>query len=107
MEAHGDDLCQVTGDEKLAADIKRNFEEAEIDEKTKALLRFACKMTHKTYEMEEADLVALRDHGFSDSAILDITLVAALFNYFNRVADALGIDLEEEMPPVPKRPSVP
>ena len=99
MEAHGDDLCQVTGDEKLAEDVKRDFEKAEIDEKTRALMRFACKVTHHAPEMAESDISALREIGFSDRAILDATLVTALFNYFNRVVDALGIDLEDHMPP--------
>ena len=33
----------------------------------------------------------LRDAGFDDTGILQITLIAAWFNYINRVADALGV----------------
>ena len=33
----------------------------------------------------------LRAAGFDDQAILQITLIAAWFNYINRVADALGV----------------
>ena len=33
----------------------------------------------------------LRAAGFEDKAILQITLIAAWFNYINRVADALGV----------------
>ena len=33
----------------------------------------------------------LRAAGFDDRAILQITLIAAWFNYINRVADALGV----------------
>jgi alkylhydroperoxidase family enzyme len=33
----------------------------------------------------------LRAAGFDDKAILQITLIAAWFNYINRVADALGV----------------
>ena len=40
---------------------------------------------------------ALRDHDWDDRAIHDITQVAAYFNYINRVADGLGIELEEGM----------
>ena len=33
----------------------------------------------------------LREAGFDDRAILQITLIASWFNYINRVADALGV----------------
>ena len=33
----------------------------------------------------------LRAVGFDDRGILQITLIAAWFNYINRVADALGV----------------
>ena len=99
MEAHAEDLRQVTGDDKLVSEIKRDFETAGIDAATRALLRFACKLTHDATEVRREDIEALRGLGLTDRAILDGTIVAALFNYFNRVADALGIDLEPHMPP--------
>ena len=36
----------------------------------------------------------LRAVGFDDTAILQITLIAAWFNSINRVADALGVGRE-------------
>lgn len=101
MEAHGDDLRQVTGDDKLVQDIKDDFEKAPIEEKTLALLRFACTVTHDPAGMKEANVQTLREAGWEDKGILEGVLVAGLFGYFNRVADALGIDLEEGMPPHP------
>lgn len=53
--------------------------------------------------MIPADLDALRRHGFTDEAIHDAVQVIAYFNYINRVADALGVDLEPDMPPPPAR----
>jgi len=49
------------------------------------------------------DMDALRKHGLSDRDILDAVEVIAYFNYINRVADALGIDPEPEMPQAAKR----
>ena len=37
------------------------------------------------------DHARLRSAGFDDRGILQITLIAAWFNYINRVADALGV----------------
>lgn len=44
--------------------------------------------------MEQADVTALRDQGFSDSAILDINQVTGYYAFANRLADGLGIELE-------------
>ena len=38
---------------------------------------------------------ALRAHGWSDAAILDMTQVAAYYAFVNRIADGLGVELEE------------
>ena len=39
--------------------------------------------------------------GLEDVAIHDLIQVTAYFNYINRVADAVHVDLEPEMPPYP------
>jgi len=44
--------------------------------------------------MVEGDVAALRQAGFSDSAIHDASQVISYFNYINRIADALGVELE-------------
>ena len=36
----------------------------------------------------------LREVGFDDKGILQVTLIASWFNYINRVADALGVGRE-------------
>ncbi len=46
--------------------------------------------------MREGDVRGLREHGFDDSGISDIVQTAALFNYYDRLADGLGIDPEPE-----------
>ena len=62
------------------------------------MLDFAVKLTRTPGEMSRADADALRDHGLGDRAIHDIVQVVAYFNYINRVADGLGVDLEPGMP---------
>ncbi len=51
--------------------------------------------------MTAADVEALRAVGFSSAAIHDAIQVISYFNYINRVADAVHVDLEEDMPPYP------
>lgn len=47
-------------------------------------------------EMGEGDVGALRAAGFDDEDILEITVVAAWYNFVSRLACALGIELETE-----------
>ncbi len=49
--------------------------------------------------MTEEDVRGLRDAGFDDVQIHDAVQVTAYFNYINRVADAVHVDLEPEMTP--------
>jgi uncharacterized peroxidase-related enzyme len=58
------------------------------------MLDFAIKLTREPGAMTEADVAALRHHGFDDTAVHDIVQIAALFNYYNRLAEGLGIDPE-------------
>lgn len=55
------------------------------------MLDFTAKLTEQPARMSPDDLVKLREAGFEDVGILQITLIAAWFNYINRVADALGV----------------
>jgi uncharacterized peroxidase-related enzyme len=66
------------------------------------LCAFAEKLTRTPAAMTRADLALLREHGFDDRAIHDATQVVAYFNSINRVADALDVDLEPDMPPDPR-----
>jgi alkylhydroperoxidase family enzyme len=44
--------------------------------------------------MEPGDLDSLRVTGLSDAEILDVCQVTAYYNYVNRLADGLGVELE-------------
>lgn len=39
-------------------------------------------------------MAALRTAGFDDRAIHDATQIISYFNYINRIADTLGVELE-------------
>jgi hypothetical protein len=58
-------------------------------------VKFVEKMTLLPSEMTEADVQSLRDVGFSGENVLEVCAITAFFNYVARIADALGIELEE------------
>ncbi len=75
--------------------LKKNFRQAELSPADRAMCEYVEKLTLKPWEMVEADVIALRDAGFSDSAILDINQVTGYYAYVNRLADGLGVELED------------
>ena len=58
------------------------------------MVEYVVQLTKDATKISPAELNKLRDAGFDDTGILQITLIASWFNYINRVADALGIGRE-------------
>ena len=83
----------------MALAIKTDWRLAAIDSASQALLAYAEKLTLEPSSINQDDLQRLRREGLSDEAIHDAAQVIAYFNYINRVADGLGVELEEWMPP--------
>lgn len=76
--------------------VKSDYRTADLAPADRAMLDYAVKLTTTPQAMERGDLEPLRRHGFNDEAIHDIVQVTALFAYYNRLADGLGIDPEPE-----------
>jgi uncharacterized peroxidase-related enzyme len=79
-------------------DVKSILDDIEktslIDDKTKAILRYSEKVTRHAYKVTETDIQTLRDHGYADEDVLEATEVIALFNFLDRIADALDAPVE-------------
>jgi len=95
---HGRGLRRLLKDDALAGAVEANWRTAPIDAKRKAMLTFAVKLTVTPGAMTPDDAQQLRDNGFSDRDILDITEVVAYYAYANRIADGLGIETESWIP---------
>lgn len=72
----------------------RDYTAASISPRERALLDYAVKLTREPWTMTAAEVLKLRDAGWSDSAILDLNLVASYYAFVNRLADGLGVELE-------------
>ncbi len=81
----------------MAETVKRDFREAPLSARERALCEFAEKLTRHPARMTAEDCQRLRRQGLRDRDILDAVEVISYFNYINRVADGLGVDLEPEM----------
>jgi uncharacterized peroxidase-related enzyme len=107
MHAHAADLRVEIGKEEGERDVVAlceallvDWRGAELTELEGAVCAYAEKLTRVPQEMREADVEELRGVGLCDVGIHDLIQVTAYFNYINRVAEAVHVDLEGEMPPV-------
>jgi len=88
----------VTLDQALVEALKRDYAHAPITAEERVMLDYVVKLTKDATQVTRADIDRLRAAGFDDTGILQITLIAAWFNYVNRVADALGVGRQESPP---------
>ena len=75
----------------LLADI----ETAPIEAKMKPILSYARKLTLSPARMTAADAALVYDAGWDDDALYSTVLVTALFNFYNRLVDGVGLTLPE------------
>ena len=91
--AHGKKTLSIISEEQLCA-IARDFHDAGLPEAEVAMMDYAVRLSTDAASMTERDAQRLRDSGFSDREIADITLAAAARNFFSRALLAMGVDLD-------------
>ena len=67
---------------------------APVPDRLRALLRVVETITRCAYRTSDEDIQVLRDHGWTEPQIAEMVYDTAMFAFFNRVADAFGIDSE-------------
>ena len=78
------------GNEQLVLDVKRDFENARISDKLKALLNIAGKVQQSGKLVRAEDVERARSLGATDLEIHDTVLIAAAFCMYNRYVDGLA-----------------
>ena len=91
LTAHGAAVRELSGDPVLGEQLVMNYKAADLAPRQHAMLDFAALLTTASATVEETDRQTLRDHGFNDRDIWDITSVAAFFNMTNRVASGTAM----------------
>jgi len=85
----------LTKNDKLVDDLTADYRHAEISSSDRAMLDYAVKLTLEPATIKQADIEILRQAEFSDAAILDICQVTGYYAFVNRLADGLGVEMEE------------
>ncbi len=81
-------------DKDLVDALEKDYTTAPVTAQERVMLDYVVKITKDATKVWKDDHERLHAAGFDDKAILQITLIAAWFNYINRVADALGVGRE-------------
>src|SRR5512132_4347976 len=83
--AHGA-ILRIRAKNPLIADqVATNYRKADLTDRQKAMLDFALKVSRRAEEVDEADLAALRTHGWTDDDIWDVAAISAFFALSNRM----------------------
>jgi uncharacterized peroxidase-related enzyme len=82
---------RLTGDEHLSQEFATTWPEYKLDEQTRALLRYASKLTETPSFVDSDDMATLRAAGWSERAIWEITALTSFFNFSGRLEAASGL----------------
>ncbi len=93
---HAEALNHYWRDKERTNTLVEGYEDLELPQKDKAMLDFVKKTTEEPDSVKESDLDRLRSKGFSDEQILNMTLIASYFNFVNRIALSMGVELSDE-----------
>ncbi len=92
--------------ETVAAIRRADLEHASITPAERVLLGLVKLLTQHAYRCVDEDVQKVRQAGWSDPQIAEAVYITAMFAFFNRVADAFGLeDPHYELMANPPRPN--
>lgn len=94
--AHGAILRIRAKNPRVADQLATNYRKAEITLRQRAMLDFAMKLSADSASVGDADIDALKAHGFDDEAIWDIGAITAFFAMSNRLANLTSMRPNDE-----------
>lgn len=80
----------------LIAALRTDYRIAVVSAADRAMLDYAVKLTQSPSEVRAVDVERLRQVGFDDRGIHDICAITAYYGFVNRIADGLGVELEQK-----------
>lgn len=80
----------------MKAELTTDWRTADISHLDKQILDYTEKITLEAHTITQEYIDGMKTLGFDDLMLHDIVQVVSYFNYVNRMADALGIELEQE-----------
>jgi len=94
--AHGAILRIYAKNPLVADQVAVNHHKADITPRQKAMLDFAVKVCLDSQSVGDQDYTILREHGFDDEDIWDITAITGFFGMSNRMANVISMRPNDE-----------
>jgi uncharacterized peroxidase-related enzyme len=86
-----------SGNHTLVKHLKTDPAHAPLEPQDKAMIDFALKLTREPAQVKKGDIEFLQRYGFSEEQVVDIVLITCTFNFMDRLADGLGVELDPFM----------
>ena len=83
--------------EDIPAALIEDLDEAPVEDRLKAVFRFACKLTENPARMTDADAEAVYNAGWDDTALFHIIAVTSYTNFVNRLVDGIGLEADDPL----------
>ncbi|WP_235041652.1 peroxidase-related enzyme [Vreelandella profundi] len=87
---HAQRYNNIVGDDRVMGDIFLRGKEADLDPRTRAILKFGMRLSECPPNVTPEDIGSLKEVGLNDQEILDLTLSTTLFGWANRLMHTLG-----------------
>jgi uncharacterized peroxidase-related enzyme len=86
----------------LIAALAADHRTAALSDTERAMLDYVARLTIAPASVTRDDVDRLRANGLDDRGIHDLCAITAYYGFVNRIADGLGVQLEDwSGPPVP------
>lgn len=72
-----------------------DYTQLDLSPRLRAILDYATMLTRDPHSVQESDVEALRGQGLTDEEILSVVLITCNFNFMTRLADGLGVEIQE------------
>ncbi|MFB6263365.1 MAG: peroxidase-related enzyme [Bradymonadaceae bacterium] len=96
IEHHGVALNAYWRDGERVRALVEDWRSLDLQPRRRAMLAYAEALTETPADVEESHVERLRETGLSEDEILAVNLIASYFNFVNRIAEGLGVEVDED-----------
>jgi uncharacterized peroxidase-related enzyme len=94
LSGHCEAMRRLTGGVELGLEFVERWPDYPMDARTRALLRYASRLTGSPDRITDQDIESLRQAGWDDHAVYEATALIGFFNFIGRIDAASGLPMD-------------